>query len=170
MKTYQRGKDNNDLMSKPIDVGGRNYIYNSNVTISSGSHSFENYLSKNANKFRGKTVTLSVDVELLNGVEQNNNRIGFEASINYNDGTTQYLRCWHHVKDGKSVKKRISNSYTINDKEITGLFAGIHVQLDGEVTSVGKPKLELGNIPTDWTPAPEDIEARLKALEEKVGL
>ena len=170
MKTYQKGQSDNDLMSMPIEVGGRNYIYNSNVTISSEKHLFENYISKNANYFRGKTVTLSVDVELLNAVEQGNNRIGFEVSITYNDGTNQYLRCWHHLKDGNSVKKRISNSYTIYDKEIIGLNAGIHVQIGGEVTSVGKPKLELGTIPTDWTPAPEDIEARLKALEEKVGL
>ncbi|MDK6355807.1 hypothetical protein QP202_24525, partial [Escherichia coli] len=38
----------------------------------------------------------------------------------------------------------------------------------GTYLKLGKYKLERGNIPTDWSPAPEDYWTRIAALEEKV--
>lgn len=35
--------------------------------------------------------------------------------------------------------------------------------------AVWRPKIEYGNVATDWSPAPEDIESRVKALEERLA-
>ena len=49
--------------------------------------------------------------------------------------------------------------YKIQFKKASGKTGTIHVR---------KPKLELGNKATDWSPAPEDIETTVSAVEKRV--
>ena len=42
--------------------------------------------------------------------------------------------------------------------------------INGKVAYLYHPKLERGNVATDWTPAPEDILSRLAAIEAKNGI
>ncbi|MEK0153350.1 hypothetical protein WMB10_10795, partial [Tetragenococcus halophilus] len=60
--------------------------------------------------------------------------------------------------EGENYKGRIHSIIEIKDT-ITwigqkGLFAN---QIEGDIVRVGLPKLERGNVPTDWSPAPEDL-------------
>lgn len=38
----------------------------------------------------------------------------------------------------------------------------------GDIAYIANPKLELGNIPTDWTPAPEDVDNSITTVQETV--
>ncbi|NNI53952.1 host specificity protein, partial [Pasteurella multocida] len=40
---------------------------------------------------------------------------------------------------------------------------------DGTVFNIKKPKLELGNIATDWTPAPEDVDSALSEVNASIS-
>ncbi|WP_371694944.1 phage tail protein [Pasteurella multocida] len=40
---------------------------------------------------------------------------------------------------------------------------------DGTVFNIKKPKLELGNIATDWTPAPEDVDSTLSEVNASIS-
>ncbi|MGC6299314.1 hypothetical protein, partial [Pasteurella multocida] len=40
---------------------------------------------------------------------------------------------------------------------------------DGTVFNIKKPKLELGNIVTDWTPAPEDVDSTLSEVNASIS-
>ncbi|MFS7466967.1 hypothetical protein, partial [Pasteurella multocida] len=39
---------------------------------------------------------------------------------------------------------------------------------DGTVFNIKKPKLELGNIATDWTPAPEDVDVAISEVSADI--
>ena len=79
-----------------------------------------------------------------------------------------------HIKN--IIKSAPANTWTTVNTTLTTLDTicpsktqGIYIGLanDGSFTSaqIRNLKLEKGSIATDWTPAPEDIEARLAALE-----
>lgn len=161
-----------------ITVGGRNYIFNSNVQLmrtdddrnTNKSNMFDTYLDdvNNIELFKGKTVTISLDVETIDVYSTNTSgyiRFGFEMAINKSSGGNFYVGRWidlnstYNADNPYNFKGRITDTFTI-PSDITNIdYAGIYIQgiTNGSVV-IGKPKLELGNKATDWTPAPEDVE------------
>lgn len=141
----------------PFEIGGRNLVLGSDVFITSGNKAFS--FVNDLKDLRGKTVTLSVYVELKNVgfTGTGNRRIGFEPSLVFEDGTVLHLGVWYHPKEGESFKGRIARTITIPDKKINQMVQkSIYIQnLSGDI-KVGRPKIEIGNRATDWTPAPED--------------
>ena len=139
---------------------GRNYILKSNDFITSGykflniSPSFRNEVVKSDN------ITLSVDIMFNNLI--GGNRLGIEFLINYTDDTFQYFNLWRWINTsdiGTSYSERIvnviQNEYKGKKiKEISPL--GLHIQCSAESVKVSNPKLEIGNVATDWCPADED--------------
>lgn len=147
-------KYTDDTTANNIQVGGRNYVLGSDVYITAANMEF-NFVDFNA--WRGQTITLSVEVELVNATS---GRIGFEPALIFADTTTMFLGCWLSVNSTTSTKKRISATFSIPDKEITGFEqSGMYVQTVATTSRVGRPKIEIGNKATDWTPSPEDVEA-----------
>lgn len=155
-----------DLSS--IKIGGRNYILQSDKYITTqGGHLF-NFVD--FKQYRGKTITVSVDIELVNGRSSGHpyERIGTEPAFRFADGSELYCGCWHRLGEGTNFKGRKSITFDIPDKEIVEVIQdGIYIQLDGDVTKVGRPQIEIGNVVTDWKPAPEDF-AISSNLEEKI--
>ena len=169
--------------AKDFEVGGRNYVLRSDTEISTSgakateAKSFE-YSFDTAvllQKIRGKKVTLSVQVEMTNAVAATSgtyHRAGFEPSIVYKDGSVQYLNLWEMLTDEpKTMNKRISKTFDIADKEIDRLSQkGMYIQNVASGTiKVSRPKWEFGTIVTDWTPAPEDIDADIATAEAKAA-
>ncbi|WP_373248850.1 hypothetical protein [Bacteroides thetaiotaomicron] len=155
----QKGADGN---LEGIIIGGRNYVLGSDRYITSGHTGF-NFSS--LNEWRNKYITVSVDIEVSNtsidsGIE---NRIGFEPSIIYSDDTVQYIGTWYTISPNEpNFKGRISYTHKIQDKEIKELSqTGIYIQCNG-TAKIGRPKLEFGNVATDWTAAPEDVQAEIE--------
>ncbi|PFF63331.1 phage tail spike protein [Bacillus thuringiensis] len=141
------------------NVGGRNYVLESDKFIlppdTNQSFRFVNDLKD----LQGKQVTLSVYVEIKNaktGVNPSN-RIGFEPSIRYSDNSIQHLGVWLRITDGMNFKGIISTTIWIKDIGILKTEQNaVYIQCGGDYVKVGRPKIEIGNKVTDWTPAPED--------------
>ncbi|HEL2442118.1 TPA: hypothetical protein TZY57_001765 [Streptococcus suis] len=141
----------------PTEVGGRNYLLNSKTEISGGwvskVISLSQELLDNLNKI--KTVTISCDVEGTNVSTKNSRkRYGLACSVEIN-GIVNYWEVW---QTGDTIKKRISQTFTVPEgKSITKFYSPVlWIQADGNV-KVSDPKLEFGVLPTDWSPAPEDL-------------
>ncbi|MCU5508241.1 peptidase S74 [Bacillus cereus] len=141
------------------NVGVRNYVLDSDKFISP-PNTVQNFSFVNDLKdLQGKQVTLSVYVEIKNaktGVNPSN-RIGFEPSIRYSDNSTQHLGAWLRITDGMNFKGIISTTVWTKDIEILKSEQNaVYIQCGGDYVKVGRPKIEIGNKVTDWTPAPED--------------
>ncbi|MCU4978290.1 tail fiber domain-containing protein [Bacillus cereus] len=141
------------------NVGVRNYVLDSDKYIYPPS-TMQNFKFVNDLKdLQGKQVTLSVSVEIKNaktGVSPNN-RIGFEPSIRYSDNSIQHIGAWLRITDGMNFKGIISTTVWIKDIEVLKTEQNaVYIQCGGDYVKVGRPKIEIGNKVTDWTPAPED--------------
>ncbi|MFJ6194422.1 phage tail spike protein [Bacillus thuringiensis] len=141
------------------NVGGRNYVLDSDKFITP-PNTVQNFKFVNDLKdLQGKQVTLSVYVEIKNaktGVNPSN-RIGFEPSIRYSDNSIQHLGAWLRITDGMNFKGIISTTVWTKDIEILNSEQNaVYIQCGGDYVKIGRPKIEIGNKVTDWTPAPED--------------
>ena len=147
-----------------IQVGGRNYVLKSNDRHNSliKTYPISQEFIKNVRK--GDHVVVSLFIEFTRLVAlTGNGRIGAEFSIYYVDNTIDYVWSWVNFSAsdiGKGYKGRFSFVNQINpNKEILRITdnIGLHVQCEVEGLSIGMPKVEIGNTPTDWSAAPEDI-------------
>jgi hypothetical protein len=138
-----------------LAVGGRNYFLNSGVEITSGYKEIQVHpdFVKHA---KGKKIVMSVQVSGENVVAQSRGRFGLSTSAGIAGSTN---RAWSEVWEtgtGNIARKRIYKVFEFREDWID-FVAGLYVQTgNGAVT--GFPKLEIGTIPTDWSPAPEDTE------------
>ena len=61
------------------------------------------------------------------------------------------------MTDGMNFKGIISTTVWTKDIEILKSEQNaVYIQCGGDYVKVGRPKIEIGNKVTDWTPAPED--------------
>lgn len=108
------------------------------------------------NDLRGKHITISVDVEWKGWKSGNQNRIGYELQINYDDGSVEYDGSWltPTTTDGK---QRITATYKLKDQHIKSLGEGYaYVQINCSSAKISHLKIERGTVATPWTPAPID--------------
>ncbi len=151
-------------MDDSLEIGGRNYVLNSDVRHSITRYvffSFENDLQQ----LRGKDIVVSLDVD-VEGVTRG--RIGFESAVEFSDSTSQYLGVWAHPRG--DVKERISRHIKIYDKQISKIIQrGVYVQCDGIKHEWARPALHFGTKATDWTPAPEDVQQEVDDKVNNIG-
>lgn len=163
--------------SIPTSVGGRNYILNSekltNIngygtnwekTVENGTLVFTKVrATDNAgvwvqimpflkDNFQNEVVTWSVDVKASKNISFND--VGQET--NEKKGRVDLTTQW----------QRISHTFT---NRFTQWFSFVFYQMVGTCSPGDKiyirlPKLEKGNIATDWTPAPEDDQQSINEL------
>lgn len=164
--------------SIPTSVGGRNYITDSDklTNINSGGTNWEKKVENGTlvftkvratestgiwtqimpflkDNFQNEVLTWSLDVKASKNITFNNvgqETNGFKGRV---DLTTEW--------------QRISHTYT---NRYTQHYAFVFYQMlgtcsPGDKVYVRLPKLEKGNVATDWTPAPEDNNAFVKNTE-----
>lgn len=164
--------------SIPTSVGGRNYITDSDklTNINSGGTNWEKTVENGTlvftkvratestgiwtqimpflkDNFQNEVLTWSLDVKASKNITFNNvgqETNGFKGRV---DLTTEW--------------QRISHTYT---NRYTQHYAFVFYQMlgtcsPGDKVYVRLPKLEKGNVATDWTPAPEDNNAFVKNTE-----
>ena len=155
-----------------IQIGGRNLALNTDFFIEGEGYKNFDLNLDTVKTFRGKQITISLDIALVNAGASNNaggRRVGSEISISFSDGTTIYVGVWESLSESlKNINKRISRTWTIPDKEIVDFGQrGVYIQgtILGKVKA-GKTKIELGNKDTDWTPAPEDVEGEIESVKK----
>ncbi|HEL1906684.1 TPA: phage tail protein [Streptococcus suis] len=158
----QSGIDGVSERFESLQVGGRNYVLNSDQFITSGNRQFS--LSPDFIKHAtgGKNVTVSLDVELDNLTSIGSwDRVGFEIAVTLSNNQRLFLKCW---RDGMApqIRTRISATHTIPvGTTITTInYCGLYVQLNGTV-SIGRPKVEISTIATDFTLAEEDLRSEI---------
>jgi len=162
-QNLQQAKTFAEQKVNELQVGGRNYIVGSNVMINHAYNttmSISNELTAALNVSR--LVTVSVYVEYSKLIVLGRRRLGYEIVITYTDNSKQYVHAWKPVSEadlGKSYKGRFSLTHGIHaGKTIQNITStGLHIQCTAENVKLGLPKVEIGNKPTDWTPAPEDV-------------
>lgn len=164
--------------SIPTSVGGRNYITDSDklTNINSGGLNWQKTVENGTlvftkvratestgiwtqimpflkDNFQNEVLTWSLDVKASKNITFNNvgqETNGFKGRV---DLTTEW--------------QRISHTYT---NRYTQHYAFVFYQMlgtcsPGDKVYVRLPKLEKGNVATDWTPAPEDNNTFVKNIE-----
>ncbi|UUM55458.1 matrix-binding protein EbhB [Streptococcus suis] len=149
-----------------LSVGGRNYFLKSDFSISSGNKAIAIHpdFMKHA---KGKKFVVSVEVEGKNVVFADRGRFGISTS-GQRPGLTwrDWLEVWE-TGTGNIPKKRIYQVFSYID-DWMDFGANLYVQTGGEAI-VGYPKLEIGIMPTDWSPAPEDGDQAIQAVSTQVS-
>ena len=156
-----------------IQVGGRNYILNSDKYLTSNTPGYFYSATKiNGSDLSNRIITLSLDVEIENVTAlSEKQRAGIELPVYRADGTNIWMGAWWYPEIGQSHKGRISATYDSAGMAFTksGLNAGIFVQgIVADKIKVGQPMLEFGNKSGDWSPAPEDISAEIDTKISKL--
>ncbi len=148
----------------------RNYIANSNnvwITESDNSHQLYSFTVPAA-EFSGKTITVSVQVDADGAIGK---RVGIEPVFTTN-GTNSglYAGKWLTISTATTTNKRIYGIWTLPDN-ITG-FGQMQLYIQG-VTSgtvkLSKPMLTMGNVLTDWQPAPEDTDNAIQSVRTQLA-
>lgn len=160
-----------------LSVGGRNYVLNSDVSTSSNITNFKSSIP--VSEFSGKKIVISVQVDYDNITGSNNqsvfHRIMFEPTfIDKKTGRTIYAGTNISPKIGDSFHGRIYSMFDFSNTELApvtsdanALGQGIYVQgLNSDTPIVvSKPMIEIGTQPTDWSPAPEDVNTQLTQVK-----
>lgn len=159
-----------------LKVGGRNLLLKSAVgrtTLGTTTYA----ISPNIDLSTIDELILSVDVDVENIVSTGGKypRIGAEIQIFYDEAGKDYK--WFAVwltptNTPQTLKKRLVAKFTIPSGKRIAKLTYNKVQINSvrfaraEVKNI---KLEIGHIATEWTPAPEDDEARLATLESRIA-
>lgn len=163
--------------SIPTSLGGRNYIIDSknlNAKIHWGSGKWDEtvdgdtiILTKKGGsdktgfwfnltdlvktQFQNETLTWSIEIKASRNITLNS--VGFETNGQKKiDISTNWTRISH------TFTNRFSKFYMFTFNDPTTNFN------NGDKIYIKLPKLETGNIATDWTPAPEDTQQSINEL------
>ena len=163
--------------SIPTSVGGRNYVLNSEklTNINSGGTNWEKTVENGTlvftkiratdnagiwvqimtflkDNFQNEVLTWSLDIKASKNISFNNvgqETNGFKGRV---DITTQWQRISH------TFTNRYTQWYSFVFYQMIGTCS------PGDKIYIRLPKLEKGNISTDWTPAPEDSQQSINEL------
>ena len=156
-----------------IEIGGRNLLKGSDVTKTSLINSLLSGTSTQTIP-SGTIITLSVQIDADNVVwsSSGNKRIGVASSIIKDSGGNQYIEAWAAMtgRTGTGIDKtfdtsfhgRVKSTYTLQGELPLDNAFYLYIQsVTSGTVSVSRPKLEIGNKATDWTPAPEDTQENI---------
>lgn len=163
--------------SIPTSVGGRNYITDSKnlkakthwgsnkwdeevdgdtiiLTKKGGSDKtgfWFNLTDLVKTQFQNETLTWSIDIKSSRNITLNS--VGFETN-----GQTKVDVITNWKRYSYTFVNRFTNYYMFTFNNPTTNFN------NGDKIYIKLPKLETGNVATDWTPAPEDVETNVNEL------
>ncbi|WP_259454858.1 TipJ family phage tail tip protein [Moraxella catarrhalis] len=139
-----------------LSAGGRNLIINSGVVVQNDSYPIRSYpLAPNHGLADGDDVVITIWGQLADS------KTAFYA---YNSGGWVKLGRFSKISDGVYVLKTPwAVSLGVNTASNTALNIYPFPQSQIGESRIDKIKLERGNIATDWTAAPEDLQEQLTA-------
>ncbi|MCT1482243.1 hypothetical protein M3C31_00075 [Staphylococcus hominis] len=152
-----------------LSVGSRNLLENSanikkefNDEMAGLTQFYRVNLSDIHNKLRlGDVVTISFDVEM----EQGNILRVYDTNVNYN-----FILGMETFNDIGKGKKRLHFTKTLTQANKDSSRWLLDFSNSGNVEdkyTISNIKIEKGNVATDWTPAPEDIERAISNSNEE---
>jgi len=129
------------------------------------------------NNARGKIITMSVEYYVEKAVTYGTSKpwIGLQLPVTRNTatgGASQYPSLYGNITFPTEVTNkwiRKSAQFSISDYGIanTGLYFFMR-DASGTV-KFRRPKVEISNRPTDWSPAPEDTDKKIDKVQESVN-
>lgn len=155
-KTELSGKANinhthPDLATKTdfynIQIGGRNLLQKSGITVTNSNYVVQKYICTDEIKI-GETITLSVKADLAHGCSlalYNSDGDGSKGVISIGLGENFKTMVWNNNSNAPIAKGQHVYLFAIGNNSGT------------KTNTVNWIKLERGNKPTDWSPAPEDL-------------
>ena len=150
----------------PTSVGGRNYLRGTSDKYQTYTNS--NYIlgypstyrdwGKLLDPLRGKTVTIRAYIK--NDTDYPVRiQIWFTAGGIYGNTVAPHSEGWS-VKTGKMSADWTSANIALTQEPVSTATGGtIHVK---------EAKLEIGNVPSDWSPAPEDTVSQISSLSSQI--
>ncbi|MRN05441.1 phage tail spike protein [Riemerella anatipestifer] len=142
-----------------VSVGGRNLVLKSNIEKTGRYNVYDTIYNDNP-ELIGKEVVFSADIE----TNEDN-----DLAIYNSNGTSLVASASSSRRIVSAGKTRISHIF-----KLAGVNNGQPRRLRFETYSysnlpykVSNVKIELGNKATDWTPAPEDVQAEINAVKAK---
>lgn len=157
-ETYATKTELNEL-----EIGGRNYVLNSDEEKHITSFYSLYSLSSAKSAMQGKTITVSFDAKRSEDSSAVNMYAYFRSSdgamipnsTKIGDVTTEYKRYTATIEPGADIDEAI--------------HIAIHATITSPDVYVKNVKVEIGNKATDWTLAPEDVESDIDALDERLS-
>lgn len=153
-----------------LSIGGRNLLLNSadaKVEVwnnrATNREDYEKFLnvSKTVDWAKVEHLTLSCDISFDNVQKAGPRwwRVGMEVHVIYTDGTESWPSAFEIAPKG-AVNVRKVFVFNIPSNKTISRLGSVSLKVQNITSSgwikVGMPKLEIGNVATDWTPAPED--------------
>ena len=142
-KTFAQQKVNE------LNIGGRNLLKNSGVVVTNNKYEIASYQVTEDIKL-GDTITLTIDGDFADGCFP----MLFAGGGNGNYGTLiRGVNVWKNNMNSDFKRGNSFSVFIIGNGNST------------KTNTIRKIKLERGNKPTDWTPAPEDIENKVANIQ-----
>ena len=134
-----------ELKNENVKVGGRNLLLKSGVEVSNMQYEIGVWkITEDINL--GETVTLTIEGDFAEGCYP----LLFASGGDGNLGVLQRgVNVWDNTAKRKISKGQFMHLYIIGNGS------------SDKLNTVRKIKLEKGNTPTDWSPAPEDLESEI---------
>lgn len=147
-------------------LGGKNYILKSQQAILNEQKTIDFEIDPYVDLGVIRQLTLSVDIYAV-GLRKDPKagakwfRIGAEVLVTLNDNTQVWLNVWKTATDtATNHSGRFDGKYTVPTGKAIKSLTAMKIQIFdvlGTTLIVKNPKLEMGHIRTDYTPAPSDF-------------
>lgn len=149
-----------------IQIGGRNLIKGSAEPITSVTSKTYNLSTPLKNEPAGSEFTISFSYEFSGITLGDNPRMGLQISVKNMGSYNQYIDCYLYP-ESTNGKGRVFKVNTLPEgMDLSGSYVLAFIQRTGTGSvKIYDFKLERGNIPTDWTPAPEDLSQGVKRYD-----
>lgn len=144
-------KELSALDNSNIQIGGRNLLLKSGVTVSNKQYEIANWeITEDIDL--GETVTFTIEGDFAEGCYP----LLFASAGDGNLGVLQRgVNVWDNNAKRKISKGQFMYLYIIGNDN------------SDKLNTIRKIKLERGNKPTDWTPAPEDLVLQANTWEKQ---
>jgi hypothetical protein len=155
-----------DTSINSIEVGGRNLLLKSNIPIANAAYLLKRYNYGGQIPLDGEVYTATIKFELGAG----RNWLSLFTGGGYANVVSFYP---HDINSEGIASKTFIMKYPANRFPENG-FAYIDIYQDNKsgtttsTSSVEWVKLEKGNKPTDWSPAPEDVDSAIALKADKI--
>ena len=148
-----------------FDVGARNYLLHSAEKRTSWT------VSQSAKEnWQGKKLTLSFNLNAKSIIRGGRNRVGLSMFLYYTDNTYTWIECWLSNHQG-DYQGRLKSTVQLLDKPIKSIsHCSFKVEVGGGTCVATYPKLEMGNVATDWSLALEDLTTTIEFEDIKRSL
>lgn len=146
-----------------LSVGGRNLLKNSSPNLANANYSHRFELSQAPNVGDEVVVTLWGDM----GADRTG--IGVYNTQGYTE-LFKLTKIADGIYQGKGQWRKPMNGSTPRTPNDTHLNVYFYPNTATSLNRIERIKLEKGNVPTDWTPAPEDVQGELDSKATTANL